>query len=395
MTPKSADVVVIGGGVNGSSIAMHLARMGAGRVVLLERRRLASGATGRSGSMVREHYLHPTLVKMAMEASQAFHNFGEIYGGDARFLQTGRILLFDESDAQAARANVAMNRDLGVDIRLLHPGEIEELAPGICLDGVALGAYEPTSGYADPIATTYTFAQRARDLGADIVTDCEVTGFRIVGGRIAAVETEAGPVETNAAVAVTGPWTNRLAGTVGEALPIRPLRVQMVHLRRPPALEALTATIIDQTSGSYYRANAGFHTLQGGEAPEDMNEVVNPDAYGLNADHDTIARYWGRAAFRFPGFAATTPLGGYGSLYDMTPDGNPILDKSAAVEGLCWAAGFSGHGFKLSPVVGRMVAELVLHGETSDHPLEGFRSDRFSRGGSLTPEHPYQVRAHP
>ena len=126
-----------------------------------------------------------------------------------------------------------------------------------------------------------------------------------------------------------------------------------------------------------------------------MGEVVNPDAYGLNADHDTITRFWERAAFRFPGFAATTPLGGYGSLYDMTPDGNPILDRSAAVSGLYWAAGFSGHGFKLSPVTGRMMAELVLHGESKDYPLDGFRLDRFARGGSLTPEHPYRARAHP
>ena len=395
MTPKSADVVVIGGGIVGCSVGMHLARMGAGDVLLVERRGLASGATGRSGSMVREHYLHPTLVKMAMEASQAFHNFGEIYGGDARFLQTGRILLFDEDDADAARANVAMNRDLGVDIRLVSPAEIEELLPGVCLDGVALGAYEPASGYADPIATTHAFASRARDLGARILTRCSVTGFKIESGRLAGVETDYGLIETDAAVAVTGPWTNRLAGSLGETLPIMPLRVQMVHLRRPPPLEPLTTTVIDQTSGAYFRANAGFHTLQGGEAPEDMGEVVNPDAYGLNADHDTITRFWERAAFRFPDFAATTPLGGYGSLYDMTPDGNPILDRSAAVSGLYWAAGFSGHGFKLSPVTGRMMAELVLHGESRDHPLEGFRIDRFDRGGSLTPEYPYRSRAHP
>ena len=395
MTPRTADVVVIGGGVIGTSVALHLAQSGAGRVMLAERGHLASGATGRSGSMVREHYLHPVLVKMAMEASHAFHNFEEIYGGDARFLQTGRLLLFDEHDAAAARANVAMNSELGVNISLLAPPEIAALVPGICLEGVVLGAWEPESGYADPIATTYSFARRAGALGVTVLTGCNVTGLRVDGGRLTGLETSAGTIETDAAVAVTGPWSNKLAGTIGEALPIEPTRVQMVHLRRPPPLEGFTATVIDQTSGAYYRGNAGFHTLVGGEAPEDMSEVVNPDAYGLNADHDTITRYWGRARARFPDFAATTPLGGYGSLYDMTPDGNPIIDRSAAVEGLYWAAGFSGHGFKLSPVVGRMVAELVLHGESKDHPLEGFSRDRFVRGGSLLPEYPYVSRAHP
>jgi len=395
VTPKSADVVVIGGGVIGASLAMHLAQMGAGQVALVERRHLASGASGRSGSMVREHYQHPVLVRMAMEASKIFHNFGEFCGGDARFQETGRVLLFDENDAPAARANVAMNRDLGVDIRLLTPKEIEELVPGINVEGVAVGAYEPTSGYADPVATTYSFAQRAGDLGAKIITGCTVTGLQVAGGRLTGVETDNGLIEADAAVAVTGPWTNALAAPLGEALPITPLRVQMVHLRRPPALEPLTATVIDQTTGAYFRGNAGFHTLMGGEAPEDMAEVVNPETYGLNADHDTITRYWGRARFRFPDFGATTPLGGYGSLYDMTPDGNPVLDRSALAQGLYWAAGFSGHGFKLSPVVGRMMAELVMRGDSKDHPLDGFRSDRFATGTSLAPLHPYQSRAHP
>ena len=196
VTPRSADVVVIGGGVIGASLAMHLAQMGAGDVLLVERRHLASGASGRSGSMVREHYLHPVLVKMAMEASHIFHNFGELCGGDARFQETGRVLLFDEHDAPAAKANVDMNRDLGVDIRLLTPAEIEELVPGINVEGVSLGAYEPTSGYADPVATTYSFAQRARDLGARVVTGCRATGFRVEGGRLTGVvETDSGVIE--------------------------------------------------------------------------------------------------------------------------------------------------------------------------------------------------------
>ena len=387
--------MVVGGGVTGSSIAMHLAQMGAGSVLLLEKESLASGATGRSGAMVREHYLHPTLVRMAQESSQVFHNFSEIIGGDARFVETGRLILLGDGDAAAGRANVAMNRELGVNIRTLTPPDMAELVPQMSTDGVALGVYEPDSGYADPIATTYAFAQRAGDLGASVATGCRVTGFRVAGGRLAGVETESGLIETGAAVVATGPWTNWLAAPLGEPLPITPLRVQMVHLRRPPPLESLTPTVIDQTSGSYYRLNAGLYTLMGGEAPEDMGEVVNPDAYGLNAEHDTITRYWQRARLRFPDFAATTPQGGYGSLYDMTPDGNPILDKSMAVDGLYWAVGFSGHGFKLSPVIGRMVAELVLNGESAGHDIRAFSADRFARGESLAPEHPYQARSHP
>ncbi len=394
MTPRSANVVVIGGGVNGTSVAMHLARMGAGKVVLVEKGHLAGGASGRSGAMVREHYLHPTLVKMAMEASDIFHNFGDAIGGDARFIQTGRMLFFGERDADAARANVEMNRELGVDIQTLKPSEVARIVPQADLDDIALGVYEPNSGYADPMATTYAYADQARNNGAEILTGCAVTEIKTVGGRVAAVQTEDGLIETDAVIAAVGPWVNKLAAPLGEFLPVTPIRVQMVHLRRPPSLESLDVNVIDYTTGAYFRVDAGHNTLVGGEEWDDLSEVVNPDAFGLNADHDTITRFWDRARLRFPDFHAATQRGGYGSLYDMTPDGNPILDKSPNVEGLYWATGFSGHGFKLSPVVGRMVAEFVLHGNSSDHPIHEFRAARFDEGDLLEAEHPYQGRRH-
>ncbi len=394
MPYSSADVVVIGGGVNGTSIAMHLARMGAGKVHLLERGHLASGATGRSGAMVREHYLHPTLVKMASEAAQVFRNFADTIGGDARFTETGRLLLFGERDEPAARANVEMNRELGVNIHTLTPSEISEIVPQVLLEGIVLGVYEPNAGHADPMATTYAFAAQAEKQGASIRTECSVESIEVAGGRVVGVQTEDGLIETNTVVAVTGPWSNKLAVPIGEPLPITPIRVQMVHLRRPPSLESFTTIVIDYTTGMYVRMNAGHKSLIGGESKKDLGEVVNPDGYGLNADHDTIERYWDRAKSRIPEFTAATPMGGYGSIYDMAPDGNPILDRSQVVDGLYWAVGFSGHGFKLSPVVGRMMAELVLHGESKDHPIRDFRASRFVESDPLEAEHPYEGMGH-
>ena len=394
MPPRSADIVVIGGGVNGTSTAMHLARMGAGRVVLVEKGHLAGGASGRSGAMVREHYLHPTLVKMAMEASDIFHNFADAVGGDARFIETGRVLVFPEEHATAVQANHAMNRELGVNIQLLSPAQVAELVPAMSTEDVAVGLYEPESGYADPVATTYAYANRARELGAEILTETPVTELKVEGGRIAGVETAAGLIEADAVIGAIGPWCNQLAAPIGEVLPVTPVRVQMVLLKRPPSLETLTTNVIDYTTGAYFRVDPGHHTLIGGEAWDDLSEIANPDAFGLNADHDTITRFWDRAKHRFPAFAAATCRGGYGSLYDMTPDGNPILDRSAVVDGLYWAAGFSGHGFKLSPVVGRMVAELVMHGESSDHPVREFRASRFVEGEPMDADHPYEGRRH-
>ena len=219
MTFTTADVVV-GGGVIGTSVAMHLARMGAGRVVLAERGHLAGGASGQSGAMVREHYLHPVLVRMAMESSNVFHNFADEIGGDAGFRRTGRLLLFAEGDLEAVEANVAMNRELGVDIEAVAPAEIARIVPNIDCSGVAIGAYEPASGFADPVATTYAYANRAQGRGAEILTQTAVTRLTASSGKVTGVETSRGVIESPVVVVATGPWCNRLAADVGEGCPL-------------------------------------------------------------------------------------------------------------------------------------------------------------------------------
>lgn len=394
MTNQTADIVVVGGGVIGTSIAMHLSLMGAGRVVLVEQGHLAGGASGLSGSMIREHYLHPVLVRMSMEARSVFHNFAEVIGGDARFRQTGRLQLFPEHDEPAVHANVAMNRDLGVNIETITPSDASRIVPQLDASGIAVCAYEPDAGYADPVATTYAYAERAQSLGAEVLTQTPVTELVASGGRITAVETAAGRIETGAVVVAAGSRSNRLVGPIAESLPIVAARVQMAHFFRPPALESLGAIVIDRATGAYLREDAGRGALVGAESPGDLAEVDNPDDIPRNADHDMIESLWRRANLRFPDFAAATCRGGYSAHYDMTPDANPIIDRSASVPGLFYAAGFSGHGFKLSPVIGRMVAELVLHGQCSDHPVERFRLSRFAEDDLLLADHPYQGTSH-
>ena len=395
MTIATADIVVVGGGVIGTSVAMHLACMGAGKVALVERGHLAGGASGQSGAMVREHYLHPVLVRMAMESSEVFHNFGDAIGRDVGFTQTGRLLLFAERDREAVQANVGMNRDLGVNIETVVPSQLAEIALGINTEGLAVGAYEPGAGYADPVATIYAYADRAQDHGAEILTRTAVTGLTTSGGRVTGVETVTGPIATPAVVVATGPWCNQLTTSVGERLPVTPVRVQMLSFRRPPTLASMTTIVIDHITGAYFRPDSDYRSLVGGETPEDLTEVVDPNSYRLSADHNTIGRLWDRAKQRFPDFAAAVCRGGYAALYDMTPDGNPIVDRSGVLEGLYWAVGFSGHGFKLSPVVGRMVAELVMHGESRGHPIRRFESARFASGDFLRAEHPYHAAGHP
>ena len=394
MANLRADVVVIGGGANGASAAMHLAKQGAGKVVLVEKGHISSGATGRSGAMIREHYPHPTLARIAHESSHIYHNFPDAIGGDARFRQTGRVLVFGEMDRAAVELNVAMNRDLGINITTISAEDVRKLVPQAAVDDVAIGVWEPESGYADPVATTYSYVEEARRHGAEVLANTPVTGFQVQSGRLAGVLTTEGVIETRTALNAAGAWGNLVGGLIGDLFPITPIRVQMVHMRRPPSFGPLDISFIDHTTEAYFRADGGDYTLVGGEAPIDMAETVNPNSYGLNADHDVILRFWERARRRFPAFDSAICRGGYGSLYDMTPDANPILDRSPLVEGLYWAVGFSGHGFKLSPVVGRMVAEFIIHGQAKGYDIGEFRLSRFHEGDLLLPEHPYSSMGH-
>ena len=394
MAGRTADVVVIGGGVTGASTAMHLARRGAGKVVLVEKGQLGSGASGRSAAMIREHYLDPPLVRMAREASRVFHNFAEEIGGDAGFVETGRVLLFGEVDRRAVEANVAMNRELGVEISIITPDQAQQMLPQSDMEGVAIGIWEPQAGHADPVATTLAFADEARRQGAEILTHTPVTGLRVERGRLTGVSTLDGVIETGVALNAAGAWGNLVGSGPGGTLPLRPTRVQVIQLRRPPALETLRTSVIDHVTGAWLREDVGGYTLVGGEAPEDVEETVNPNHFGLSADQDVITRFWHRAAMRFPAFKGATCRGGYGAIYDLTPDGNPILDRSPTVEGLYLAVGFSGHGFKLSPVVGHMMAEFIMEGRAHDHDISLFRLGRFEEGDPLLPEHPYADRPH-
>lgn len=394
MEPTNTDILIIGGGVNGTSIAMALAARNPGKITLLEKGGLATGATGRSGAMVREHYLNVELVRMASDAKIFFEKWPKKMGYNLKFQATGRILLFNGSDAGAAIANAEMNRTEGVNIETLNQDKTMELLPLATLDDVKVSLYEPEAGYADPVATTYAFAKEAQKNGVEILTRTPVSDLIVKGGRITGVETTTGKINADVVINVTGPWANSLIGKHDVPLPITPIRVQMVHLRRPPRLEMLEQIIIDHTCGAYYRTDGTPNTLVGGEAPEDMLEIVNPNAFGLNADHHFITRFWNRAVNRFPDFADASCRGGYGSLYDMTPDGNPILDESPNISGFYNVAGFSGHGFKLSPVTGEMVADLVTGQSKSPHDYKFFRHSRFVENSLITPTRPYSTRVH-
>jgi sarcosine oxidase subunit beta len=230
---ERADIIIVGGGVMGCSIAYHLAMQRAGEIILLERRAICSGTTGRSGAIVRQHYSNEFTIRMAKESLHVFQHFAEIVGGDCGFTTTGMLVLTDEQGAAALRANVQMQQQEGVNTRLISAAEVPEVAPGYSGEGVALACYEEDAGVADPMATTFCFAQRARELGVQIHEGIRATRIGTEGKRITGVETAQGTFSAPIVILAANVWSVSLAAPLGITLPIIATRHPMLVLRRP------------------------------------------------------------------------------------------------------------------------------------------------------------------
>lgn len=388
---RTADVVVVGGGCIGASIAYHLARRGVRRVLLIEKDRLASGSTGRSSAIIRQHYAFPTVARMARKSLEVFQRFGEIVGGECGFVRTGYVTAVGPADVDALAANVLMLQDVGIRTQLLAPLELKALVPELEVGDLGGAAYEPEGGYADPHATTTALAGRARELGAEIIQGITVRGLLQAAGRITAVSTDAGEVEAGAVILAANAWTPALARTAGVEVPVRPLLHEVAILIRPAESRPGHPAMADFVQGAYFRPEGEDMTLVG-DIPHDPNAIVDPDACPDRARPEAMTRFAGVASRRFPALAGAGFKRAYAAFYDVSPDNQFILDRLPGLEGAYVACGFSGHGFKHSPAVGELMADLVLDGRSRDPELDlaFFRLDRFAGGGrGHAPLHPY------
>jgi sarcosine oxidase subunit beta len=350
-----ADVIVVGGGINGASIAFNLAKDGL-KVTLIEKDFIAAGPTGRSSAIIRQHYSHGVTARMALRSVRIFQNFDEVVGGDADFHQTGFLLAARPEDVEQLEANVALQQAVGINTRVVTPQEVKELEPHISIQGIAAAAYEPESGYADPAATTTAYAGRAKELGARLQLDTRVRSLLLDGGRVTGVDTDRGTFQAGAVVVATGPWAPLIAETAGIQLPIRASRHQVATYRRPDDFDRhmVFAGFADEV---YIRPETGQLMLVGSIEPEEAeDEVADPDSFNERVDFDIVAEFSERVARRYPVMERGSSAGGWASLYDITPDWHAIMGPLPGVEGLYCAAGTSGHGFKLGPAVGEMMA---------------------------------------
>ena len=384
----TADVVVVGGGVNGVSIAYALAARGVARVVLCEQAALANGASGRSSALVRMHYTNEWDARLAFASFPVFKHWPEIMGGPAVFTHTGFVNVVAPAYADALRKNVRMLRGIGVNTTAMTPGELHDLQPFANVDDLGAAAWEPDSGYADPAGTVEGFRRRASELGAQILQWTPVRKILRSESRVIGVETSAGRIDAGAVVVAAGAWAPRLCREIGIELPARPKGLDTVQVERPPALAEPHVIFIDNVLGTYFRPESRIRTIVGvpcqdWDVDPDAPMVLAPGAAAIGAQMLT---------HRIPAMEGATLARGYRAVDCYSRDRHAILGGVDGIDGLYLATAFSGSGFKIAPAVGVCMAELILDGRAKTVDIDAFGLRRFAEGKSPEGPYPYAPR---
>lgn len=388
--PRTADVVIIGGGVNGASTAFQLAKRGAGKVVLVERRQLGAGASGKSGALVRTHYTNPHEARLAQESLQIFRHWDDAVGaGSPGFEATGFLQIVSPDDEANLRVNVTAMQELGIETSIVSAAELAEIEPLLRTDDLTYAAFEPNTGYADPNATLYGFAEAAANHGVAIHTNTEATAILRDGNGISGVETTAGTISTRTVLLAGGAWADRLLRPLDLDFGLIPIRVQVVVFRWPPAMDPRRRhrVVIDATQHSWFRVEGAASTLIGVETGTDRR--ADPEIYRESIDPDFIPAARAALATRMPVFAQATMRGGWCGMIMDSPDDRPIIDQVPSVPGLFVMAGDSGTSFKTSPAIGICLAEWIIDSAPKLADLTPFRSTRFAEGRPWKDDHAY------
>ena len=374
---RTADVVVIGAGANGTSTAYHLAALGVRDVLVLERRHVAAGATGKSGSLVRMHYSNEAESRLAFESLKVFRDFETIVGGRCGFRAIGFIQIVPPGYEAALARNVERQRRLGIDTRVVSRDALASLLPEARVEDVGAAAWEPHSGYADPNATAFAFAAAAARLGTTLLAHCPALRIVTDQGRVTGVDTPEGRVSAPAVVAVPGAWSTPLLTPLGLDFGLVPHRVQIAVFRWPAHFRGPHPVVIDAGHRSWLRPEGEASTLIGVELGVGH---ADPDAFDEGVDQEFVALARDKLAARFPAFGDAPMRGGWAGMIMMSPDGRPIIDRIPSISGLYVMLGDSGTSFKTSPAIGRCLAEWIVYGAPKLADLSPFRSTRFAEG---------------
>ncbi|MGV9802120.1 NAD(P)/FAD-dependent oxidoreductase [Mycobacterium sp. NPDC003449] len=385
----STDVVIVGGGLEGTAAAWALSQRGVTDVVVAERNTVGSGMTGKSSGIVRCHYGVSSLAAMAAVGLEVFEKAEEIFGDDIGFRQTGYVVGVGEPNVDALRKSLAAQRQVGVQTEEIDKAEVAELWPWADLEPFAAFGWEARGGYGDAYQTAQAFAVAARGTGVRILQGAGATGLLVDGDRVTGVRLADGTeVSAGTVVVATGAWTGPFLAPYGIDIPIRVVREQIVTIS--PGLDVGSVPVFsDLVSLQYVRPEPGGEILFG-NSDLGHGELADPDDYLNRATEEFIDVTVEKVGTRFPGFTDAAITGSYAGCYDVTPDWNPVI-SATGVDGLIVAAGFSGHGFKIAPAVGRLVADLVVDGRSCDPriPDTDFRLSRFTEDNLLRSPYPY------
>jgi sarcosine oxidase subunit beta len=386
---NTADVIIVGAGAHGASLAFHLAKRGV-KILLLEKKFIASGATGRSSGLVRMHYDVKEDSELAWVSFQYFRNWKEMVGGNASlsagcgFTRTGFIQLVAHDDVNNLKANVTMHQQIGIPVMLIKADDVKRLAPSFVTDDIEYAAYEPESGYAMPSDTANAFINAARDKGTRLIQDCAVTGIVLSGGKVKGAQTTQGQFEAPIIVNAAGAWANKVNEMVGLDLPYDTWRHDTMFVARPTQI-ANHPTVIDFANEMYFRPEGNL-TLVGLEDGNPLGE--SPDNDTDHAKKGFVERGIDRICKRIPLMENGALHSAHGGYDGITPDQHPMMG-AAGPDGFYLDCGFSGTGFKTSPAVGLCMSELILDGKSKTVDLSIYHPQRFEENKLIVGEHPY------
>jgi glycine/D-amino acid oxidase-like deaminating enzyme len=384
--PKSADVVILGAGVVGTSIAFHLAKRRVGKIVVIDKDHVGHGGSGRSSALIRMHYSFPAEVELALISLRMFQNWQEVVGAPGDFRRTGFVRIVHPNETARLRLNVEMQTRLGATVELIDKHQLHELESDWKVDDVELAAYEPESGYGDGAGVAGDFLSAARDLGAIYAPRTQATALHVDGDRIRGVVTDRGAISSPIVIVATGPWTRPLLQQAGYDLPIECEYHQVAILRNPPGMKGGGCACIDSVTATYFRSDAHDKFLVGdfyGKRP------VDPDNFPQRASDESLEEIIERACRRVPKLEGAEVMRGVTGVYDMTPDSRPLMGEIPGIRGLYVSAGFSGMGFKISPAIGLVMSELALDGKASSVDISAFRPNRFAENSPIKAEYEY------
>ncbi|GMA98429.1 FAD-binding oxidoreductase [Pelosinus sp. IPA-1] len=371
---KSADVVVIGGGVVGCSTAYNLAKLGAGKVVVLEKNYLASGSTGRCGAGMRMQWGTETNCLLSRESVKMLSHLPELLNVDVdiEFTQNGYLMpAYSEKMAEQFKQNLVLQKSLAIPAKWVTPEESLEIVPFLNTKGMLGATYCAEDGHCNPFKVTEAYAQAAKKLQVEIYTNTQVLGIETENGKIVSVHTNQGDIQTDTVVNAAGGYAKEVGRMVGVELPIFPER----H-------EILVTEPVEPTMGPMVMSF--YHNLYCQQSPHGsfimgIGHPNEPEGYDINSSWQFLRDMVERVVEILPPLAGLNIVRQWAGLYDMCPDRTPILGNSPQLQRFYTAAGFSGHGFMISPITGQLMAEMIV-GKPTAFPIQMFDAGRFERG---------------